>query len=190
MSGIRLLGRYRVIAVTMALTALLLVAIIGVMLATRTSLRPLNLDLPARYRPGQVLDSTQPHFREYYRSYTSVTGYVERASDTLDYIIELDMPVRTIRHVSKWIYDSHITLGDLILRWGPPTGKRGSFVEWQDRSAFLTSDDGLFPSDEVYFITFGMAPEDLEPWNGFTSDKPETSSLSLRGLAGLFPLRP
>ncbi len=175
---------------TIALMALCLVVISAIMLTARTALSPLDLELPRVFQPGHVLPPDVSNFREYYRSLSGVTGYVDPANDQREYIVELDMPGRTIHHVSKWVFDSRLTLGDLILRWGTPTGQRGSFVEWDDRSAFVLSDLGFQPSSEVYFISYGSSSEDLEPWTGFAHSRSDTTTLSIRELASLFPLRP
>ncbi len=192
MSGIRLIGKYRIIAAMMGLTVFLAGAISGVTLIARTALHPLDIEIPSKYQPGQVLPSDIPRFREYYRSYTNVTGYVQRSSTSLDYIIEVDMPGRTIRHVSKWIFDSHITIGDLIVRWGPPTGRRGSFVSWSDRSAFVLADtDHMLPTSQVYFISYGYDPqlEANDPWLGFSRSEDDINTVSLQKLASLVPIK-
>lgn len=190
MGGIRRIGKSKIVAATITMVSVLAVAVTGVVLTARTNLPSLNLELPPDYQPGHILSLDLPRYREYYRSYTSLSDYVIPAAPDQEYIIEIDMPVRTVQHVSKWIRESGITLGDLILRWGTPIGTHGSFVVWPNRGAFVVTRAGFSPNDAVYFLTYGGDQKSLDAWTGFSREKSETSGVSLQQLVSLLPGSP
>ena len=63
-----------------------------------------------------------------------------------------------------------ITMGDLLLAWGTPTGfiqdDEGVYVYWNERKAYLV--DCLFwPGSHIESITFYPKAITVPPWQGF-----------------------
>jgi hypothetical protein len=67
-----------------------------------------------------------------------------------------------------------LTIGDLILAWGEPTGQTrygySADVYWGTRSAFVSSTPGFSPFSTVYFVTYRAELEQAGPWRGFVSE--------------------
>lgn len=82
--------------------------------------------------------------------------------------ITFDMVSRTI--VLTSVYENKATLGDLIVKWGAPTGfhQFGQDVDvyWDTRSAHLTT-CWLRPESRVTLISYDRKPPVAHPWRGF-----------------------
>ena len=88
------------------------------------------------------------------------------------YYVSYNTRASVITRVSKWVSDSDITIGDLILAWGQPLATDYSVLSWGNRTAFALGGAGLTPFDKVYFVSYTLTPSGDEPWRGFVNEEP------------------
>ncbi len=155
-----------VIGALITLTFLLFGLITGVMVASRTPSQPPAVDLPSAYLPGSPIpkDVSGCHMdRDIRRSVCSL-----RTSESGMIYFEVDEAQRTIIQTRIWV--SQVTLGQLILVWGTPTGfesrNHKTTLYWERRSAEVYS-AVLKPNTPVNDVTYTLKSPVMSPWPGF-----------------------
>jgi hypothetical protein len=152
--------------------AVLLSLVIGAtLLFARTQLRALDLEAPAYFQHGRrMIEGLYSGWDCDY--WSRVASCTMEGQDGLRYYVSYDTKDHTITRVSKWISDWDVTIGELILAWGQPIGNDLAVVSWGNRTAFALGDNGLSPTDKVYFVSYYLNPTKEAPWTGFINRQP------------------
>ncbi len=191
MSGIPVIRRHRLIGLAVAMMTVFAAGIIAVLAVVRTPLAPLDVKLPSYYQPGQTLAPDLPCSYFYYPSYSSFDGgCIQNGIEGLEYTVQFTSPYRRIARASKWTFDMPITLGDLIARWGTPTGHLNSLIVWDDRSASVIDFPDFSPDSKVYFISYGKVPHETDPWTGFVKKKSKSVAIPFPKLTSAMRIHP
>lgn len=176
--------------VTTTSTTILFLFLVSVISLSRTALSPRKINIPDAYQPGQPVPGDPPcsaRRTDYRAGLASCTDGLRPGPH---YFVEYDVQRNIIVHASLWTAQETMTLGDLILTWGQPSGIDNSFLMWGQRGAFASDAEALSPDSKVYFISYDLQPGLQEPWRGFINTRPYTFTLTLPDLTKLLPSNP
>jgi hypothetical protein len=152
-------------------TAAMVMIVGGVIVSARRALPALDVELPPYFQPGKLV----PHGVDigwdcdYWNSVASCT---RNGEDGMRYYVSYNTRASIITRVSKWVSDSDITIGDLVLAWGQPLSTDYSVLSWGNRTAFALGGAGLTPFDKVYFVSYTLTASGDGPWRGFVNEEP------------------
>jgi hypothetical protein len=176
--------KHKLITLATVIIILLCGFILSFMLSLRTAQLPeLDIEIPPHYRPGQPLPLISTCTIQYHSTTSDLVGCVDRDAANVRYFIQFDITGNVITRTSKYTGNDNITLGDIILRWGEPTGSDSSIVRWGNRSVYISRQLGLAPSSKIYFVTYNLEPETQNPWRGFVNETPYLFTVKLPTLA-------
>ncbi len=157
-------------------TVTLSVVVSMVVLSSRKPLAAVDAELPPDLRPGNRMlhNISFPWTCDYWNNIASCT---DNDANGIRYYVSYTSAHPVITGASKWLSDSGIRIGDLILAWGQPISRENAIVSWGNRSAFAMGNSGFSPFDKVYFVSYTLTPTQEDPWRGFVN---ETSSPPLQ----------
>ena len=170
------------------LATVIIIVLCGFILSFTISLRTaqlpeLDIGIPPHYRPGQPLPLISTCTIQYQSVTSDIVGCVDRDAGNVRYFLQFDSTDKIITRASKYTGNDSITLGDIILRWGEPTGSDSSIVWWGNRSVYISRQLGLAPSSKIYFVTYNLEPENQNAWRGFINETPYLFTVILPTLA-------
>jgi hypothetical protein len=155
------------LAVVTSLTVVLGLVLFMVVRANRTAVHPIALDLPVRVLPGSLIP------RDANCDWSMVTEYRLFCHVNNDGVpIHFNYDMRRGVVISVSVETGEITVGELILAWGEPTGytKSGTAVQlyWGVRSVYLMS-RVFTPSARAGYVFYTREPNRSQPWRGFVT---------------------
>jgi hypothetical protein len=161
----------RLIKITMRIYLYITLIILGILGISRATSATLELHEPSQiYLPGNPLNGVSNGNEDmqyqslYVTSRTDISGQIVY----LYYDATYRMIVRTVIRANMY------KLGDLIFKWGTPTGfyrhDASIFVYWGTRTAIFYT--GSFrPDSRVEFIEYAFNELQVSPWGGFTTKR-------------------
>jgi hypothetical protein len=164
---------HKIITTALTFTIVFVAIIWFFILSARTGLPPaLNIDIPSHYLPGQPMPPESKCTYPYQTLSSDVIGCVDRVGDKLRYFLQFSTTKNIITRVTRYTGNDDIRLGDIIVHWGQPIGRDRYLVSWGNRSVYAFGKLGLTPSSKIYFISYDLVSEELEPWHGFVNTDP------------------
>lgn len=147
------------------LCAALIVVVAGVIIASRSNATSQPIEPPATLLPGNRLPEEA---RCDYHPFLDSRIYCSTTRDGSTVYLSYDVARHEI--MDTVIFTNHMTIGDLILAWGAPTGytRSGAALQvyWGSRSAYIFV--GTFsPNSRTSFITYSLEPRETLDWRGF-----------------------
>ena len=155
----------RIVILAASLCTALIIVVTGVIVAPHREAIPKPIEPPTTLLPGNSLpDDSHCDYHPFMdsRIYCSTTQHGSTVYMSYD----------VARHeiMDTVIFTNHMTVGDLILVWGAPTGytRSGAAVQvyWGNRSAYVFV--GTFsPQSRTSFVTYSLEPHEAVAWHGF-----------------------
>lgn len=144
------------------------VLLTGIIAASGKEALPMPVEPPAVLLPGNSLpDNAHCDYHPFMESRI----YCSTVKDGLTLYLSYDMARHEI--MDTVLLTNHMTVGELILTWGRPTGytKSGASVQvyWGNRAAYVFS--GPFtPSSRASFVTYSLDSHPVSDWHGFINN--------------------
>jgi hypothetical protein len=151
-------------------TVIFAVAVAILIKGYRTELTTRFPDLDPRFSPGHTLP---PNSYCDWQFAVADTQYCTAELDTEERI-SMDVNSKT-GLITRTNVSSHgMTVGDLMLIWGEPSGYSRSGivfqVYWQNRSVYITT-SALSPHSPVVFISYDLDRPQQLPWSGLVNTR-------------------
>jgi hypothetical protein len=125
-----------------------------------------TIEIPAALKPGSPIPGYVTC-----EEWSAYNSYAIQYCHDGDVYLSYDPDRGIITRASTYVYSQAITLGQLVVAWGTPTGykheDRVLKVFWRDCYAYLT-DSGMSPANRVVVVGWGLH-NDSDPWRGFVT---------------------
>jgi hypothetical protein len=159
-----------IIGIIPSLTTLCTAVVISaVIAASRTLPAPLPIELPTRYMPGSPLPRESHCDWRLYGGEAMYCNIGWRSQGWFSFAY--DPHRKTITRTAADVPDD-LTVGDLVLSWGMPSGIEpagwGTYISWDRRSAYVPPST-FSPRSRVVFVSYQLEPTKQPAWKGFVS---------------------
>jgi hypothetical protein len=124
---------------------------------------PPSVNMPAELLPGNPLPAHTACIPTY--------SYAEQYCWSGDVYFQYDMEAGEITHSSIYLYDQGVTVGELVIAWGSPSGYRrdgADFINvyWADRYVYVIGK--IFgPDNKVVLVAWDASTQLSTPWKGW-----------------------
>jgi hypothetical protein len=137
--------------------------------ASRTAVQPIKVEPASRFMPGQP--RPKDSFCDWHHAWGDFQYCNEHPSTDTGLTFAFDRRRKTITYSST--YGFGLSIGELMLGWGQPSGYRSTGwavqVYWGSRSAYLVSQK-FEPQARVIFIAYELEPKESVSWKGFVTE--------------------